>query len=438
MFLQQIIRQKENEVAGFKGRTFPRRTAPLRRLSNCLRGMHNIIAEIKKQSPSAGILQEHIDIASIISSYEPYASAISVVTDTQFFGGVIAWISEVKKHTALPVLRKDFIIDEMQIHESYAAGADAILLIASLLTSKQLTDFRRKSEQLGMECLVEVHTLPEVKKALVSGASIIGINNRNLSTFVIDRNTTTRLSEKIPSSVILVSESGFQRYDDIQNANTNAVLIGTHFMRSGSLLETMRSMRRTKVKICGITSLKDALAAVDAGADFLGFNFYAKSPRYIAPEHAAAIIAELPNSITPVGVFVNEKKEVVEQIATQTGISMIQLHGDETDITSSLPVIKSYGVDGKIPAVAGIDVFGSLFDAYDPVLYGGTGKKMDPTILTSFPKKMFVAGGLHAGNVAEVVRLLDPFGVDVCSGVESKNGVKDARKMQEFIRQVSA
>jgi len=157
------------------------------------------------------------------------------VTDKQFFKGQIEWISEVKKAVDLPVIRKDFVIDERQVYESKAAGADAMLLIAAILEESQLKDLYDLCYELGMESLVEVHTLQELEKALRIGAEIIGINNRNLKSFGVDNSTFSSIAQHIPDDKIVVAESGIHSREDLlymKNANADAVLIGTHFMRA--------------------------------------------------------------------------------------------------------------------------------------------------------------------------------------------------------------
>jgi indole-3-glycerol phosphate synthase len=195
-----------------------------------------IIAEIKKASPSEGVIRQDMDIGCIARSYNANgASAISVVTDKQFFQGDVDWIKEVKKATVLPVIRKDFVLDEKQIWESKAAGADAMLLIAAILEESKLRDLYTLCYELGMESLVEVHTMEELDKTMKIGAEIIGINNRNLKSFGVDNSTFSSIANHIPEDKIVVAESGIHSREDLlymKNANADAVLIGTHFMRA--------------------------------------------------------------------------------------------------------------------------------------------------------------------------------------------------------------
>lgn len=195
-----------------------------------------VIAEIKKASPSEGIICQNIDAGCIARSYEKNgASAISVVTDRQFFQGQDEWIMEVKKASILPVIRKDFIIDEKQVWESKAIGADTMLLIAAILEEEKLKAFYQLCNELGMEVLVEVHTMAELEKALNIGAEMIGINNRNLKSFGVDNSTFSSIAKHIPSDKIVVAESGIHSREDfmyMKQADADAVLIGTHFMRA--------------------------------------------------------------------------------------------------------------------------------------------------------------------------------------------------------------
>lgn len=194
-----------------------------------------------------------------------------------------------------------------------------------------------------------------------------------------------------------------------------------------------------QVKVCGITNLDDAHAAVDAGAAALGFNFYAQSPRYITPEVAAGIVAHLPRSICLVGVFVNEPREQVATIARTVGLSALQFHGDESPEFCrawSEKVVKAIRVrDGHAAATAqryAVDFI--LADAYVEGQRGGTGRRIVPILLEGFERRrLIVAGGLTPQNVAAIVRAVRPFAVDVASGVERAPGKKDANLMRRFI-----
>ncbi|MDD2665535.1 MAG: indole-3-glycerol phosphate synthase TrpC [Methanocellales archaeon] len=194
-----------------------------------------IIAEIKPRSPSEGLLRKPLDVRALAKDYEAGgAVAISVLTEPKYFGGSLDSLVEVKSEVDLPVLRKDFIVDEYQIHESAAYGADSILLISSCAGDK-LSDFLALTKDLGLEAIVECRSAQDVKLAVDAGAKIIGVNNRDLHTLKIDLGVTKRLAGYVPSDTILISESGIRTAEDIRflmGAGANAVLIGTVLMRS--------------------------------------------------------------------------------------------------------------------------------------------------------------------------------------------------------------
>jgi phosphoribosylanthranilate isomerase len=198
-----------------------------------------------------------------------------------------------------------------------------------------------------------------------------------------------------------------------------------------------------KIKICGITNLDDALAAADAGADALGFNFYKKSPRYIEPDKAAEIIAQLPPFIMPVGIFVNEREEKIRENQALTCIQAIQLHGDESPEFCQRfggRVIKAFQVRDKesLKNMAHYRVGAFLLDSYKDGVRGGTGVTFDwhLAVVAKTFGKVILAGGLTPENVAEAVKLVQPYGVDVAGGVEREKGIKDHAKVRKFIAEV--
>ncbi len=245
MILDRIVEAKKVEVAHAK------RQRPLRALEREIAKMDAprpfaealrredrmaLIAEIKKASPSAGVIRADFDHVDIAQRYDDSAAdAISVLTDERFFQGHLDFIGDVRRVSAKPVLRKDFLFDEYQVLEARAFGADAILLIAAILEDKQLARLLRLAGELGMAALVETHDEDEVKRALDAGASLIGVNNRDLRDFSVDLNTTLRLRPLIPPEVTLVSESGIHTRDDVrvlEAAGVNAILVGESIMRS--------------------------------------------------------------------------------------------------------------------------------------------------------------------------------------------------------------
>lgn len=197
-------------------------------------GEISIIAEIKKASPSRGIIRKDFDPLAIAQVYEQHgAAAISILTDQKFFQGDLGYLQQVRDITSIPLLRKDFIIDAYQIYETRVAGADALLLIAAALSTAELIDFFALASHLGLHVLLEVHNQKELGKALLTGAPIIGINNRDLKTFKVDLSVTTQLAPQIPDDRVIVSESGIhdaRQLRFLKGLGVRAVLVGEALM----------------------------------------------------------------------------------------------------------------------------------------------------------------------------------------------------------------
>jgi indole-3-glycerol phosphate synthase len=245
--LDEIIAEKKLEVAQ-RQRSLPvavlqerisRREKP-RDFASALRGGGlKLIAEVKKASPSRGVLCPDFDPVALARTYaRSGAAAISVLTEVNHFQGRLEYLSSIREDVDVPLLRKDFIFDPYQVYESGAYGADALLLIAAILSPEQLTELLALSRRLGLGCLVEVHDEKEVAGALGSGAEIIGINNRDLSTFNVDIDTTRRLRPLIPEGRIVVSESGIKNRGDIDKLRdwgVDAVLVGEALVTAGDI-----------------------------------------------------------------------------------------------------------------------------------------------------------------------------------------------------------
>lgn len=207
----------------------------------------SFICEVKKASPSKGIISKEFPYIEIAKEYEKAgASAISVLTEPFYFGGNKEYIREIKKHVTIPILRKDFIIDEYMIYEAKEIGADAILLICTLLDDKVLKKYIDIAHRLGLSCLVEAHNGEEVKSAVNLGARILGVNNRNLKDFTVDVNNSIKLKKLVSENIIFISESGIKTPKDIENLKkngVNGVLIGETLMRSKNKVEEIRKLR---------------------------------------------------------------------------------------------------------------------------------------------------------------------------------------------------
>lgn len=250
MILDTIVERKREEVAALKKKGIQPPDATIDPPRGFMRALIDapgvaIIAEAKKASPSKGVIAPDFDPVQIAVNYKQGgAHAMSVLTDVDFFQGSIEYIPLVRNSVDLPVLRKEFIIDSLQIEEAVAFGADAILLIAAILDTTELHEFRLQAEESGLDVLVEVHNEPELEKTLTAESRLIGINNRNLNNFTVDLATTFRLQRQIPAEIPLVSESGISSREDmlrLQEAGITAALIGESLMRSSEQDKTLQT-----------------------------------------------------------------------------------------------------------------------------------------------------------------------------------------------------
>src|SRR6266849_4872050 len=410
-----------------------------------------VIAEFKRASPSQGGIRPEAAAAEIARTFEQNgAAAVSVLTEEHYFHGSLEDLKAVKAAVRIPVLRKDFIVDEYQVFESAAAGADALLLIVAALNDEQLVSLRRLAEdELQMDTLVEVHTVDEMQRAVACGARLIGVNNRDLRTFVVSLEVSEECLASAPVDAILISESGLRENADLRRlraAGFHGFLIGETLMRAedpGEALRALLGKAVVRIKICGITNLEDALACADAGANLLGFNFYSGSPRYIEPEAARKIIGQLPGAILTVGVFVDAgEPEEVARLADAAGVAAVQLHGNESpsycrELDGRFVIKALRANEGFKPeSAAEYKTDAVLLDAFDQSLRGGTGKTFDWSIARSTKTKvpkLILAGGLGPENVAEAVASVQPYAVDACSSLESSPGRKDIARVRAFI-----
>jgi indole-3-glycerol phosphate synthase / phosphoribosylanthranilate isomerase len=450
-----------------------------------------IIAEFKRRSPSAGTIRNDLSAIDIARRYERGgACAISVLTDEEYFGGSILDLRAIRASTGLPLLRKDFIIDAMQLYEAAIAGADAALLIAAVVHDAELSKLRGLAEdELGLDALVEVHTSEEMRRAVRAGATIIGVNNRDLVTFRTSLQTSEQLIAEAPPDRVMISESGLQNAESVRHLQAlgfRGFLIGEALMRAKdpeaalrdfiggaedqpslqiscsdrpvagpagfptahSAVATADHSSRTQIKICGVTNANDARACVELGADMIGFNFYRKSPRYIEPTIVRRIVDVLPARTCAVGVFVDAVPAQIRKLAKTSGVRCVQLHGHITpescsELAREFRVIRALTTDAQFEPqhTAAFPHCDVLIDAYHPELRGGTGQTCDWSAARSamrYTRFLILSGGLDARNVGSAIAAVMPHAVDVCSGIESAAGVKDHRALEQFVGAVRA
>ena len=430
----------------------------------------NFICEVKKASPSKGIIAEHFPYLDIAKEYEVAgAAAISVLTEPDFFKGDKKYLQEIASTVKIPVLRKDFIIDEYQIYQAKVWGASAILLICACLDVPTLTKFRELADSLGLSSLVEAHDEKEVQMAIDCGARIIGVNNRNLKDFTVDVQNSVRLRNLVQDDVIFVSESGLETPEDIQvlrDNNIGVALMGETFMRSPNKVEKLAYLYgptyyTPKVKMCGISKVETIPAIVDAKPDYMGLVF-APSKRQVTVDQAKILVEELHRgyakkygsdtehdkngTIKTVGVFVNETVENLVTIANEANLDAVQLHGDEDEAfiqslkeRTNVEVWKAVQIRSAADVEKWIDSSADmlLFDAYHKDERGGTGEVFDWSSLDAFERPFMLAGGIDSTNVARAIRTVRPYGIDISSGIET-NGVKDDEKITAFTKIVKS
>ena len=430
----------------------------------------NFICEVKKASPSKGIIAEHFPYLDIAKEYEVAgAAAISVLTEPDFFKGDKKYLQEIASTVKIPVLRKDFIIDEYQIYQAKVWGASAILLICACLDVPTLTKFRELADSLGLSSLVEAHDENEVQMAIDCGARIIGVNNRNLKDFTVDVQNSVRLRNLVQDDVIFVSESGLETPEDIQvlrDNNIGVALMGETFMRSPNKVEKLAYLYGStyytpKVKMCGISKVETIPAVVEAKPDYMGLVF-APSKRQVTVDQAKTLVEELHrgyaqkygsdtehdknDTIKTVGVFVNETVDNLVTIANEANLDAVQLHGDEDETfiqslkeRTNVEVWKAIQIRTAADTEKWIDSSADmlLFDAYHKDERGGTGEVFDWSSLDAFERPFMLAGGIDSTNVARAIRTVRPYGIDISSGIET-NGVKDDEKITAFTKIVKS
>ena len=430
----------------------------------------NFICEVKKASPSKGIIAEHFPYLDIAKEYEVAgAAAISVLTEPDFFKGDKKYLQEIASTVKIPVLRKDFIIDEYQIYQAKVWGASAILLICACLDVPTLTKFRELADSLGLSSLVEAHDEKEVQMAIDCGARIIGVNNRNLKDFTVDVQNSVRLRNLVEDDVIFVSESGLETPEDIQvlrDNNIGVALMGETFMRSPDKVEKLAYLYgptyyTPKVKMCGISKVETIPAVVEAKPDYMGLVF-APSKRQVTVDQAKTLVEELHrgyaqkygsdtehdknDTIKTVGVFVNETVDNLVTIANEANLDAVQLHGDEDETfiqslkeRTNVEVWKAIQIRTAADTEKWIDSSADmlLFDAYHKDERGGTGEVFDWSSLDAFERPFMLAGGIDSTNVARAIRTVRPYGIDISSGIET-NGMKDDKKITAFTKIVKS
>lgn len=402
-----------------------------------------LVCECKAASPTMGTIREGYAPAGIARQYGSVASAISVLADGPYFGGSLEHVREVSLVVDRPVLCKDFVVDPYQVYESRLHGADAILLMCSVLDDATLAECMDAVDRLSMDALVEVHDADELDRARAVGATLVGINNRNLSTLDVDLSTTEKLAPLVPDHVTLLAESGIGGRRDIRRLRhlVDGFLVGTHLMRHPHPGLAARELLHGRVKVCGITRTEDARAASAAGARFGGLVFADGSPRTVDLRQASRVREAAPE-LEWVGVFVDADPGHVGKVTAELGLDAVQLHGREDrgtvvatrrSVPSGCEVWKALRVEDRLPDLEGTGADRVLLDTHVKGRPGGTGRAFDWDLVRSHPGSadVMLAGGIGPANVEDADGL-GTWGLDASSGLESSPGLKDPRLVDEL------
>ena len=398
------------------------------------------IFECKKASPSKGLLRADFDPRALARAYSGVADAVSVLCDEPFFQGSLAFLSAVREETDAAVLCKDFVVSPYQVVEARAYGADAILLMLSVLDDEEAALCLEQCRALGMDALVEVHDEDEMRRALALDAPILGINARDLGTLEVDLATIERLAPRVPKDRLVVAESGIEGRGDIARLApiVDAFLVGTSLMRAPDVGDAARALATGRVKICGLRTREDAEAAQKGGARFGGLVFAEASKRRVSMREAEAMRA--CERLPLVGVFLDQPPSLVAEAARALALAAVQLHGDEdasfvAALREKLPlgcaVWKAIAMSSSPPPSetggqwvnAGADRV--LFDSRTKTARGGTGVAFDWSLLREHPDstQSILAGGIRPENAA-LARAVGTWAIDVASGVEDADGRK--------------
>ncbi|MER3410212.1 MAG: hypothetical protein C4306_08955 [Thermoleophilia bacterium] len=366
------------------------------------------IAEVKRRSPSAGDLRPDADPAALAAAFERAgAGAVSILVDERF-GGSLADLEAASRASSLPLLAKGFFRREEELDELRRAGADACLLLLRDLDDRRCLALMERAEKLGLDCLVEAHDAAELRRAVTLGADPIGINARDLATFAIDRRRQLDLVAQAPRDRVVVAESGVwtrAQAAAAELAGAQAVLVGSALMRAfDPAAKLAEILSRPLVKVCGLTRQEDVDAAVEAGADLLGFVLVPDSPR------AAEAVMDVPETALSVAVFVGEAEEA--------GADLVQLYPREEG--------KVRGRDGVL--LRNGKVVAAVLDL--------PWEEEDPGHLERARHaegRVVLAGGLSPENVRQAIVAVQPWAVDASRSLEVVPGVKDHARVRAFV-----
>jgi len=395
------------------------------------------IMECKRASPSQGVIRRNFTVADIANGYEGIADVISVLTDETYFGGQLDHLAQVRALTSAPLLRKDFTLEPCQVREAWAYGADAVLLMLSVLDDPAYRACAAEAKLLGLGVLTEVHDATELKRAITLEAEVIGINNRDLRSLEIDLAVTELLAPQVPTDRLVVSESGLAHHADVLRLapHAKAFLVGSSLMKADRIDLAARALAFGAVKVCGLTRAVDARAAYCHGAVYGGLIFAPESPRRLSVPQAKRVQAGAP--LHYVGVFTDNDIDEIVASSGELELHAVQLHGDQSEadvetLKQLLPGVEIWKTQRVAAQVTVADSRADriLLDSGIGGARGGTGTTFDWGLLAAWPNRdrLILAGGLNPDNI-QLAAATDCGVLDVNSGVERAPGVKDEMKL---------
>ncbi|MCK7459907.1 bifunctional indole-3-glycerol-phosphate synthase TrpC/phosphoribosylanthranilate isomerase TrpF [Idiomarina aminovorans] len=406
------------------------------------------ILECKKASPSKGLIRADFDAPRLAKSYQPYAAAISVLTEPEFFQGRLDYLTAVRRQVTQPVLCKDFFIDQEQVYRARYFGADAILLMLSVLDDEQYVALRDIADSLAMDVLTEVSNEAEMERAVNLNANIIGINHRDLTDLSIDPNRSAQLVPLAPQNALLIAESGFSEHSDIRRVApyVNGFLIGSALSAQPDVDLACRKLLFGQNKVCGLTRAEDAINARSQGAVYGGFIFVEHSPRCVTTEQAQQL-AEEAKGLDYVGVFADQPLQRVVETTQNIGLAAIQLHGHE-DIDyvvqlrqqlrrtnqEGVKIWKALAIE-KPAQLPDLPVDGFVLDNRG----GGSGQAFNWELIEPLSaaerQRCLLAGGIGPESIASAIQL-GFAGVDINSRTEWQPGVKNSAKITQMFTKI--
>ncbi len=438
--LATIINRKVYDVEEIK--VTGKRELPLVSFEKALSGDdRHFILECKQSSPTLGDFCKDFDLDKLINCYEKHASAISVLCEKHFFKGSLEYLKFVKKKTSLPVLCKDFIICKEQIDEAYIAGADAILLMLSVLTKEKYLELLDYAHHIGLSVLSEVDTREDALFTVEKKIKIVGINNRDLRNLTIDLTNAKKLYPLFDRDTIVVSESGIKTHADLVSLKPlHNFLIGSSLTAESDVEAKAKSMLYGLNKVCGLTTKEAVESCIKNQVSIGGLIFAEKSPRFVTVQKAVELTAQNLNNLKFAGVFVDADLNEMIDTAKKVGLTYIQLHGHESTETidalrEALPeikIIKAVNIKDKSDYELlkvyedKCDLF--ILDSKAP----GSGSSFDwDSVPEDINKeKILLSGGIGPDNVESALK--QGFaGLDLNSKLEKVKGIKDTQKIDE-------